>query len=164
MPKIKSGKRENVSIIAHHPLPILPALTSETTTTMTTTTTSIFTVTPEQQATIDQTVSISQETMSEHDLKMLRDPPQLNFHSNEFMPSSLTQHPMSMPEDLSMYYDTLAASLSSLSSSNEFSSDYNNFANGLVITSTTNNDLQDFTFETLTPSISPNYAISEDAG
>ncbi|CAG8544503.1 1604_t:CDS:2 [Ambispora gerdemannii] len=282
MPKIKSGKRENTATVAHHPHPILPALASETTTTMTTTTTSIFTITSEQQTTIDQTLSINQETMSEHDLKMLRDPPykltlsidellapakktrknkrpkdsnslekpprpqngwvifrkdyeaklrllnpnatykiqdiskecgvewrsqpsevkkyfdllqriafekhkiiaifdfnlpqpsqytpieasfarQLHFHSNEFMPSttasSLTQHQISMPEDLSIYFDTLAASLSS----NELNSDYNTFVDGLGITTTHNNDLQDFTFDSLTPSISPNYTINEDA-
>ncbi|CAG8522183.1 12015_t:CDS:1 [Ambispora gerdemannii] len=81
---------------------------------------------------------------------------QLDFHSNECMPSAtaspLTQHPISIPEN----FDTSAAPLSSFSFSNELNSEYNNLVYGLGNITTNNNEL--------IPSISPNYTINNDAG
>ncbi|CAG8669544.1 5102_t:CDS:2 [Ambispora gerdemannii] len=69
---------------------------------------------------------------------------QLDFHLNGLMPfitaSSLTQGPITMPEDLSVNFDTSIASLSS----NGLNSDHSNFVDALGSTCTTNNDLQDF--------------------
>ncbi|CAG8615855.1 328_t:CDS:2, partial [Ambispora gerdemannii] len=64
---------------------------------------------------------------------------QLDFYLNRLMPfittaSSLTQDPINIPEDFSL------ASLSSLSSSNELNTDYNNFVDVLGSTCTTNNN------------------------
>ncbi|CAG8631202.1 5571_t:CDS:1 [Ambispora gerdemannii] len=73
----------------------------------------------------------------------------MSFARHGLMPfitaSSLTQDPITIPKDLSVNFDTSVASLSSLSSSNGLNSDYNNFFDGLGIT--TNNNDRDLTFD-----------------